>query len=310
MSQPDIEAVRDHLQQFQSQLVARLEMLDGGGRFSNERIDTPNKGYTQPCVLEGGALLEKAAVHFTYSLGNALPAAATERNPDLAGKSFRATALSVIFHPWNPHIPTTHMNLRMFLVNAQPKVWYFGGGFDLTPYLPYVQDIKTWHEHARRACTSESQYETLKKQCDDYFFLPHRNETRGVGGLFFDDYVGQGFDESFEFVRNVGKNFALAYETILKRRCDHEWTEEQEEWMLIRRGRYAEFNLAIDRGTKYGLQSGRRVESVLASLPPRAKWRYQFKPPPSSPQSQLARYLQPGIEWLSIVDNSVDSECE
>lgn len=310
MTDANIEAVRDFFQEFQSRLVEKLESLDGGGKFSNERLDMPNKGYSRPRVLGGGSLFEKAAVHFTYSVGTALPAAATERNPELAERAFRATALSVIVHPWNPHLPTTHMNLRMFLVDAQPEVWYFGGGFDLTPHLPYDEDIRTWHENARRACLSDTHYRQLKKQCDEYFYLPHRNETRGIGGLFFDDYVGDNFYDSFKFVRQVGHHFLLAYETIAKRRRDLEWTEEEEDWMLIRRGRYAEFNLAIDRGTKYGLQSGRRVESVLASLPPRAKWVYQFVPQPGSPSAKLAQYLRPGIDWLSIVDNSVDSECE
>ena len=302
----DISVVRDYFVDFQSEIVKTLEQLDGGAAFTKERIENPNGGFSQPRVLTNGTILEKAAVQFTYSLGARLPPAASATRPQLSGKSFAATAISTIVHPWNPNIPTTHLNLRMFVVDTSPRVWYFGGGFDLTPYLPYEEDFLEWHKCARQACETDEQYNALKKQCDEYFYLPHRNECRGIGGLFFDDYDRGGFEESFRFVVDVGKNFLAAYSSIVQKRKDTKWSSEEEDWMLVRRGRYAEFNLAIDRGTKYGLQSGRRVESVLASLPPRAKWTYRYKIPRNSPQEKLMSYLKPGINWLNPVDNSVN----
>lgn len=302
----EITVVRDHFVDLQSNIVKTLEELDGGAKFSLERIETPGGGFSQPRVLANGQILEKAAVQFTYSLGEKLPPAATARRPHLTGKRFAATAISTIVHPWSPHIPTTHLNLRMFVVDANPDVWYFGGGFDLTPYLPYEEDFREWHQYARQACASDEQYKTLKRQCDEYFFLSHRNECRGIGGLFFDDYDSGGFEESFEFVRRVGRSFLAGYSSIAQKRRNSEWSAEEEDWMLVRRGRYAEFNLAIDRGTKYGLQSGRRIESVLASLPPRAKWVYGHTVLQNSPQERLIGYLRPGIDWLIPVDNSVN----
>ncbi len=302
----DIAIVRDYFVDFQSEIVKTLEHLDGGAAFSMQRIETPNGGFSQPRVLAKGKILEKAAVQFTYSLGTRLPPAASATRPHLSGKSFAATAISTIVHPWNPNIPTTHLNLRMFVVDTDPKIWYFGGGFDLTPYLPYEEDFVEWHKFARHACVSDEQYRELKRQCDEYFFLPHRNESRGIGGLFFDDYDSEGFQKSFQFVVDVGKNFLEAYSSIVQRRRNNEWSPEEEDWMLVRRGRYAEFNLAIDRGTKYGIQSGRRIESVLASLPPRAKWIYGHEIPQNSPQERLMTYLNPGIDWLNLVDNSVN----
>lgn len=300
----DIAIVRDKFLCLQSQIVSTLEGLDGVANFSKERIETARGGFSQPRVLTSGKILEKAAVQFTYSLGEQLPPAASENRPHLTGKSFAATSISTIVHPWNPHVPTTHLNLRMFIVDTNPSVWYFGGGFDLTPFLPYEEDCVEWHQFARQACTSDEQYRTLKRKCDEYFFLHHRNECRGIGGLFFDDYDKGGFEESFRFVCDVGKKFLDAYSAIVQKRRNVEWSEEEEDWMLIRRGRYAEFNLAIDRGTKYGLQSGRRIESVLASLPPRAKWIYGHRVVPNSRQDRLMNYLKPGIDWLKPVDNS------
>lgn len=302
----DIAIVRDYFIDFQSETVKTLEQLDGGATFSKERIETPNGGFSQPRVLANGKILEKAAVQFTYSLGTRLPPAASATRPHLSGKSFAATAISTIVHPWNPNIPTTHLNLRMFVVDTSPKVWYFGGGFDLTPYLPHEEDFLEWHKCARQACSTDKQYQALKKQCDEYFYLPHRNECRGIGGLFFDDYDRGGFEESFQFVADVGKNFLAGYSSIVHKRENTKWSSEEEDWMLVRRGRYAEFNLAIDRGTKYGLQSGRRIESVLASLPPRAKWTYGYEIPKNSPQERLMSFLKPGKNWLNPVDNSVN----
>ncbi len=306
MNEVDITVVRDFFLHLQSEIVDQFESLDQQGRFSGQEIRLGDTGISRPRVLTSGRLFEKAAVLCTYSVGDSLPPAATERQRNLAGASFSATSISTIVHPWNPNVPTTHMNLRMFCVNVKPQVWYTGGGMDLTPYLPHVEDFQLWHENARSACNSEEQYSTFKKQCDEYFYLPHRGETRGIGGLFFDDYVGSDFPSTVELVKQVGQTFLRSYSTIVRRRQELKWTPEDEEWMLVRRGRYAEFNLAIDRGTKYGMQSGRRIESVLASLPPRAKWIYEHRPATGSTHDQMLSFFQPKLNWISTVDKSVD----
>ncbi|MYC25803.1 MAG: oxygen-dependent coproporphyrinogen oxidase [Gammaproteobacteria bacterium] len=306
MTEVSIEVVKKFFIDLQDRIVGTIEELDGGGKFLKESFDSPNGGVAQPRVLTNGDLFEKAAVQFSYSVGDRLPSAATERYPNLANCPFRATAISVIVHPRNPNVPTTHLNLRMFLVEAQELVWFFGGGFDLTPYILFEEDISFWHEQARAACGSDARYVELKENCDQYFYLPHRDETRGVGGIFFDDFNTNGFDDCFKFVKIVGETFLHAYTTIVHRRAHLSWTSEEEEWMLMRRGRYAEFNLAIDRGTKYGMQSGRRIESVLASLPPRVLWPYQHDLLVSAKFANLTSKLQRGIDWLGIVDNSVD----
>jgi coproporphyrinogen III oxidase len=254
----------------------------------------------RPRVLEDGGHLEKAAVQFTHSVGQSLPPAATERNPHLAGKGFQAAAISLIVHPRNPFVPTTHMNLRFFMVEADTPVWYFGGGFDLTPYYGFEEDCVHWHQQAKAACDpfGENIYAELKAACDDYFYLSHRQEPRGVGGIFFDDWDRDGFAASFAFVKSVGDHFLPAYRPIVERRKATPYSDAQRDFQLYRRGRYAEFNLAIDRGTRYGLQSGRRVESVLASLPPLAAWRYNYQVDPGSPEEALyTRFLRPR-NWL------------
>ncbi len=306
MTEVSIETVKEFFVDLQERIVGTFEELDSVGKFLEEAYDSPNGGFAQPRVLTNGDLFEKAAVQFSYSVGDRLPSAATERHPNLANCPFRATAISVIVHPRNPHVPTTHLNLRMFLVEAQEPTWFFGGGFDLTPYIPFEEDTRFWHEQARAVCGSDARYVEMKENCDQYFYLPHRGETRGVGGIFFDDFNADGFNDCFKFVKAVGETFLRAYTTIVKRRAHLKWTSEEEEWMLIRRGRYAEFNLAIDRGTKYGMQSGRRIESVLASLPPRVIWLYQHELLVSEKLANLTSKLQPGIDWLGIVDNSVD----
>ena len=259
-----------------------------------------DSGSTKPWVLTDGKSIEKAAVLFTSSQGESLPVAASARNPHLAGRPFHAISISTIIHPWNPHIPTAHMNLRYFEVEAQPPHWHFGGGFDLTPYIPYANDYAEWHQHAKEACGDAKIYSQLKHACDAYFFLPHRQEHRGVGGLFFDDWSQDGFEASLALVSALGQAYTTAYAQIFERRRDQDWSEEEEAWMLYRRGRYAEFNLLYDRGTKYGIQSGRRVESVLASLPPRVKWFYDYQPPSShihDIELELQRCLAPQ-DWV------------
>ena len=289
-------AVRQYFLDLQSEICNTLEASDGKAKFSLEKIEAPNGGLAQPRVIADGAHIEKAAVQFTHSLGDSLPPAATERNPHLAGAPFQATAISMIVHPQNPKAPTTHMNLRFFIVEADEPMWYFGGGYDLTPFYGFKEDCIHWHQVAAEA-TGEH-YPTLKKECDEYFYLGHRQECRGIGGIFFDDWTEGGFDTSFDFVKRVGDSFLPAYMPILDRRKVEPFTEAEKDFQLYRRGRYAEFNLAIDRGTKYGLQSGRRIESVLASLPPVVKWWYNYQPEPGTREAELTDYYLIPKDWL------------
>ena len=291
-----ISDVVDYFQTLQQQICSELERVDGLAEFSLEVIEPPNGGMSRPRVLADGQHIEKAAVQFTHSIGPTLPPAATERNPHFAGLPFQAAAISLIVHPQNPFVPITHMNLRFFIVEADTPFWYFGGGYDLTPCYPIKDDVVSWHETARRAVGEH--YSKFKAACDEYFYLPHRQETRGVGGIFFDDWSEGGFDTSFDLVKSVGDSFLPAYFPILSKRKDEDFSEAQREFQLYRRGRYAEFNLAIDRGTKYGLQSGRRVESVLASLPPLAKWVYNYQAEPNSPEAELTEYYLKPQDWL------------
>ena len=301
-----IDAVCELFTSLQNSIVGALESLECSQSFQRESFGNVESGISQPCTLADGDVFEKAAVLYTNAKGKQLPQAATLKRPQLADKPFEAAAVSVIVHPRNPHVPTTHMNLRFFVIHQSEPIWYFGGGFDLTPHIVYVEDAYLWHRHAQKACWSNIQYLEFKKNCDEYFYLPHRQESRGIGGLFFDDFASDTFDKCKNLCESVGKNFQLAYDNIVRRRSVLSWTPEEEEWMLIRRGRYAEFNLAIDRGTKYGLQSGRRIESVLASLPPRVRWTYGYKPLANTKMSDSLRYFRPNIDWISNVDNLVD----
>ncbi len=294
-----VEPVRQYFLDLQASICDALEKSDGAASFRRDPLEMPNGGFSQPSVLAEGKHIEKAAVQFSHSIGDSLPPAATERNPHLAGHRFQAAAISLIVHPRNPHAPTTHMNLRFFLVEADSPDWYFGGGYDLTPFYPYEEDILHWHRTAADACGEH--YAALKSACDEYFFLTHRGECRGIGGVFFDDWKTGGFDTSFDFVRRVGDTFTDAYVPILDRRKEAPYSESEREFQLIRRGRYAEFNLVIDRGTKYGLQSGRRVEAVLASLPPLARWVYDYQPEPGTREAELSAYLEPR-DWLAELD--------
>ena len=301
----DIAAVRDYFMSLQDQIVQRLETLDGEVQFKREQFDHSNGGLARPRVAAGGALIEKAAVQFTHSLGDQLPPAATERSPELAGRSFQAVAISLIVHPRSPYVPTTHMNLRCFLVEVPERpVWYFGGGWDLTPYYAFVEDCKHWHRVAAAACQpfGWTVYEEMKAACDAYFQLPHRGEPRGIGGLFFDDWTRGGFAQSFALVRSIGDRLLPAYEPIVQRRRDIPWGARERDFQCYRRGRYAEFNLGIDRGTRYGLQSGRRIESVLASLPPEVIWRYDWQPEPGTPEARLTDYFLKARDWLNEPD--------
>lgn len=301
MSAPDPAAVDAYLTGLQGRICAALEAEDGAARFRGE---DGSEGGTQarPRVLEGGAVVEKAAVNFTHARGAGLPAPATAARPELAGAPFEAVSLSLIVHPRNPYAPTTHMNLRLFTAApaGRAPAWWFGGGFDLTPYYGFDEDCVLWHEHARAACAplGRGAYARFKKECDAYFFLKHRGEPRGIGGTFFDDLAEPDFETVFAFVRAHGEHFLAGYLPILQRRKDTPWGERERDFQLWRRGRYVEFNLITDRGTKYGIESGRRIESVLASLPPEVRWRYDWHPEPGSPEARLFERYLVARDWV------------
>jgi len=295
----EIQPVIDYFLSLQENICRELESVDTSAIFSREVIHPETGGMSQPRVMDAGKYIERAAVQFSHSLGSQLPAAATERNPELRGKGFQATAISMIIHPLNPYVPTMHANLRFFMVAGAS--WYFGGGFDLTPYYGFKEDVVHWHQQAFNACEAfgEDVYRTCKKNCDEYFYLSHRQEPRGVGGLFFDDWTKGGFEQSFSFARSIGNQILPAYLPIMEKRKDTSYGDREEDFQLYRRGRYAEFNLAIDRGTRYGLQSGRRIESVLASMPPRATWKYNWKPVSGTPEAELYEQFLKPRDWLA-----------
>lgn len=294
-----IDIVRDYFFNLQTNICDTLAAVDGKENFSIEDLHQPNGAHSRPRVIDNGKYLERGAVQYTYSLGDALPPAASERNPELAGKGFQAVAISMIMHPRNPYVPTFHANLRFFLVDDTH--WHFGGGFDLTPYYPFKEDVVHWHQTAKAACDTHGEeiYPKFKQWCDEYFHLSHRQEARGVGGVFFDDWQEGGFDKSFALVKDIGDAILPAYLPILEKRKDISFGPREEEFLLYRRGRYAEFNLAIDRGTRYGIQSGRRIESVLASMPPRAIWKYNWQPEPGSPEAELYDNYLPHRDWIN-----------
>ena len=288
------------LEKVHSNVIAMYRRLDPSADENANELETAGGGITKPHVFAGGEKVEKAAALYTKSHGSKLPDAASARNPEFAGQPFSAVSISTISHPRNPHVPSAHMNLRFFQVAQSQSGWYFGGGLDLTPHIPYFEDCVQWHQHAQNACANKERYRRLKRQCDEYFHLPHRNEHRGIGGLFFDDWTEGGFQDCLDLIRRVGESFVSAYEEIFLRRAGLEWSEDEEEWMLLRRGRYVEFNLLYDRGTKYGIQSGRRIESVLASLPPRVRWHYEPQPTTnriSEISNRLNECLQPK-DWI------------
>jgi coproporphyrinogen III oxidase len=302
MTDIDIDAVLEYLRTLQLRICASLEDVDGKETFRHDSWDRPGGGGGESRVMVGGAVFEQAGVGFSHVFGDEMPPSATKNRPELAGKRFQAMGVSLVLHPRNPYVPTTHANFRFFTTNSDdgPPVWWFGGGFDLTPYYPFHEDVLHWHTVARDACTpfGEEVYPKYKAWCDEYFFLKHREETRGVGGLFFDDLNEPGFEKSFEFTRAVGDQFLPAYLPIVRKRQSHKYGDRQREFQLYRRGRYVEFNLIYDRGTLFGLQSGGRTESILMSLPPRVRWEYNWQPPAGSPEADLyENYLRPR-DWL------------
>ena len=304
----DIDHVKDYLQALQNRIVAELEVLDGKQTFRRDDWDRPGGGGGLSCVLSGGAVFEQAGVGFSHVFGEEMPPSATKARPELAGRGFQAVGVSLVIHPQNPYVPTTHANFRFFTAGDKNPVWWFGGGFDLTPYYAFDDDILHWHRTAESACEpfGDEVYDRYKKWCDDYFYLKHRGETRGVGGLFFDDLNELGFERSFDFLKSVGDSFLPAYRPIVKSRNKHRYGERQREFQLYRRGRYVEFNLIYDRGTLFGLQSGGRTESILMSLPPRVRWEYNWRPETGSPEEKLyTDYLRPR-DWLNRLTEASD----
>lgn len=300
----ELDQVKDYLQSLQSRLIAELEQLDGKQKFRRDAWTRPGGGGGLSCILSEGDVFEQAGVGFSHVFGDTLPPSASKTRPDLAGKSFQAVGVSLVIHPRNPYVPTTHANFRYFRAadaDNDAPVWWFGGGFDLTPYYAFAEDVRHWHSTAKQACDpfGDDLYARYKQWCDEYFYLKHRDETRGVGGLFFDDLNDKGFDTSFAFLRSVGDSFMPAYRPIVKKRKAHPFGERQREFQLYRRGRYVEFNLIYDRGTIFGLQSGGRTESILMSLPPRVRWEYNWQPEAGSAEEKLyTDYLRPR-DWLA-----------
>ncbi len=300
--QPDIEAVRHYLLGLQDRICDALTGLDGED-FREDRWEREQGGGGRTRVLEEGRVFEKAGVNFSHVFGEGLPPSATASRPELAGRGFQAMGVSLVIHPRNPHVPTSHANVRFFIAekpDAEP-VWWFGGGFDLTPYYGYREDAVHWHRVAREACAplGEEAYPRYKQWCDEYFYLKHRAEPRGVGGLFFDDLNAPDFATTFAFMRSVGDHYIPAYAPIVERRMDTPWTERQREFQLYRRGRYVEFNLVYDRGTIFGLQTGGRTESILMSLPPLVSWKYDWQPQPGSREAELYEVFLKPRDWLA-----------
>lgn len=309
MSEISIEQVKDFLLQLQADICQRLQEVDGGAEFDTDQWQREQGGGGVSRVLRDGLIFEQAGVNFSHVYGGQLPASATASRPELAGRSFQAMGVSLVIHPQNPNIPTSHANVRFFIAekeNEEP-VWWFGGGFDLTPFYPVFEDVVHWHTVAKALCDpyGGDVYAKYKRWCDDYFFLKHRNETRGVGGLFFDDLNELGFERSFEFMKSVGEGFLKAYVPIVLRRKDDSYTDEHRDFQLYRRGRYVEFNLLFDRGTLFGIQSGGRTESILMSMPPLARWEYAYEPKLNSDEEKLYRsYLRPR-DWLSLSEDAL-----
>jgi coproporphyrinogen III oxidase len=300
---PDIAPVLTWLRELQDRITAALEQADGAARFQRDRWTRAEGGGGESRVLRDGAMFEQAGVNFSHVSGGELPGSATAQRPELAGAAFEATGVSLVIHPRNPHVPTSHANVRCLVASRRdaPVAWWFGGGFDLTPYYPVDEDVLHWHRTAHAACEpfGTDVYPRYKDWCDRYFFLKHRNETRGVGGLFFDDLSEWGFARTFEFVRSVGEHYLPAYLPIVERRRNTPYGERERAFQLYRRGRYVEFNLVYDRGTLFGLQTGGRTESILMSLPPLVRWEYDWHPEPGSPEARLyAGYLRPR-DWLT-----------
>jgi coproporphyrinogen III oxidase len=300
----DTAAVRDYFADLQARIVARLEELDGGAFARDGWEREGGRGLSR--IIEQGALFERAGVNFSHVQGQRLPPSASAARPQLAGRAFEVMGVSLVLHPRNPYVPTAHLNVRLFVaggtgpgVEGEP-MWWFGGGMDLTPYYGFAEDAIHFHRHCRDALSpfGAGYHPRFKRWCDEYFFLRHRGEPRGIGGIFFDDLAAGGFDHCFALTRSVGEHFLLAYEPIVRRRRDTAYGERERDFQAYRRGRYVEFNLVYDRGTLFGLQSNGRTEAILMSLPPLVKWRYDWRPEPGSPEARLYTDFLVAKDWL------------
>jgi coproporphyrinogen III oxidase len=302
-SPPNSTAVIAYLRDLQNRICTAIEAADGQATFQRDAWQRPGGGGGESRVLKDGAIFEQAGIGFSHVMGDKLPPAATAQRPDMVGATWEATGVSLVFHPRNPYLPTTHANVRFFIASkpGMPPAWWFGGGFDLTPFYPFDQDVLHWHRIAQQACASfgDDVYPRYKKWCDEYFYLKHRNETRGVGGLFFDDLHEWGFEKCFAFQRSVGDSFIDAYLPIVERRKSMAYGERERQFQLYRRGRYVEFNLVFDRGTSFGLQSNGRTESILMTMPPLVRWEYNWQPQPDSPEENLYKNFLHARDWLS-----------
>lgn len=304
MNNSDITRVKDYLLSLQDEICTGLETEETEARFIEDAWQREQGGGGRTRVLTGGDTIEQGGVNFSHIFGSNLPPSATAKRPELAERDYQAMGVSLVIHPQNPYVPTSHANVRFFVAEkkGEPTIWWFGGGFDLTPFYPFKSDVIHWHKTAKAACDpfGADVYAKYKKWCDEYFYLKHRHETRGVGGLFFDDLNETGFEKSFEFMQSVGNHYLDAYLPIIHKRKDTPYGEHERNFQLYRRGRYVEFNLVYDRGTLFGLQSGGRTESILMSMPPVANWKYNWHPEPDSPEADLYdNYLKPQ-NWLGL----------
>lgn len=312
---PNVSSIKSFLLELQDRICDSLAEEDGGATFIEDswtrdisETSAIESGGGRTRVLTNGNVIEKGGVNFSHVKGSSLPSSATAARPELVGCSFEALGVSLVIHPHSPHVPTAHMNVRFFIATHESKepIWWFGGGFDLTPYYYQQDDCIHWHQVSKKACEPLSQSENediylkYKTWCDEYFYLKHRDETRGAGGLFFDDLNKPGFDNSFSFMQNVGNAFIDAYRPIVSKRKSATFTEQQKKFQLYRRGRYVEFNLVFDRGTLFGLQTGGRTESILMSLPPLASWEYNFQPDPGSDEEKLYTEVLKPKDWLAL----------
>ncbi len=297
-----IEQIKSYLLQLQNNICQTLEQLDGQGHFVEDAWTRDQGGGGLTRVMHNGAVFASAGVNFSHVSGGELPPSASINRPELAGRRFSALGVSLVLHPHNPYVPTSHANVRFFVAEKEDAtpVWWFGGGFDLTPYYGFEEDCIHWHQTAKKACEpfGEDIYREFKAWCDRYFYIKHRQEARGIGGLFFDDYHAQGFDHSFALMQSIGDHFIQAYAPIVTRRKTHPFGEREKAFQLYRRGRYVEFNLVYDRGTLFGLQSGGRTESILMSLPPQVNWQYNWQPEKNSEEEKLYTHYLPARKWI------------
>lgn len=297
-----VENIRQFLLDYQNDLCLQMEKLDGKAKFFHDHWERAEGGGGISCVMENGDIFEKAGINFSHVFGKELPHSATKARPELAGRNFEALGVSIVFHPSNPFVPTTHANIRFFCAydDNNEAIWWFGGGFDLTPYYPFEDDCIHWHQMSKQACHpfEDTLYPKWKKWCDEYFYLPHRHETRGIGGLFFDDLTLPDFETNFKLLQSVGKHFWKGYEPIVVKRRHHPYQENHKDFQRYRRGRYVEFNLLYDRGTLFGIQSKGRTESILMSLPPEVTFKYDWHPQNDSDEERLYQDFLKPREWI------------